>query len=57
MPKLTPVRAKRSKPETQKEFARIAAEAEEEKSATNPKSQEMASARNGDPRKRPGYLC
>jgi len=45
MPKLTPVRAKRSKPETQKEFARIAAEAEEEKSATNPKSQEMARAR------------
>ena len=45
MPKLTPVRAKRSKPETQKEFARIAAEADEEKSATNPKSEEMARAR------------
>ena len=45
MPKVTPVRVKRSKPEIQKEFARIAVEADEEKSAANPKSEEMARAR------------
>ena len=45
MPKVTPVRPKRSKPETQREFVRIAAEADDEKSATNLKSEEMARAR------------
>ena len=45
MPKVTPVRVKRSKPEIQKEFARIVAEADEEKSAANPKSEAMFRAR------------
>ena len=45
MPKITPVRVKRSKPEIQKEFAKIAVEADDEKSAANPKSEEMARAR------------
>ena len=45
MPKITPVRVKRSKPEIQKEFTKIAIEADEEKTAANPKSEEMARAR------------
>ena len=46
MPKVTPVRVKRSRPEIQKEFGKIAVEADDEKSAANPKSDELARARD-----------
>ena len=48
MPRIAPVRAKRSKPEIQKEFAKIATESDDEKSVVNPKSEEMTRAREAE---------
>lgn len=56
MPKVAPVRVKRSKAEIQKEFAKVAAEADEERAAANPKSEEMVQAREMEIRESVGGI-
>jgi hypothetical protein len=56
MPKVAPVRVKRSKPEIQKEFTKIAAEVDEARATANPKSEEMARARETQIRESVGSI-
>ena len=56
MPRVTPTRAKRSKQEIEKDFARIAEEVEQQAASATPKAAELARAREVDIRQAVGGI-
>ncbi len=56
MPRVAPSRARRSKPEIEKEFSKIAEEQEHQREIANPKAEELARVREAELRQAVGGI-